>query len=381
MSVYITDKDGKLVKVSGSNVIFTLPIGSIFSSAIPIMDANVHLLDGSLISQTGLYKTFANLIKSLVSAGHSISCTQSQFDSDLSAYGQCGKFVIDDTAGTIRLPYIKEFIASNNGGQIIGAAEIDVLKLHTHTTISAGSHTHGPGTLTGYYKLRDSDDGTSNVWGAEGYEYSKYDETAASGSVVLNGGATGSAGAHTHTITETGNGAETKPKNIRYPYYIVLAAGCKPNQVVEMDNIASEMNLKQNKLISNPVALNTTRAGQNDTVIEHYMSSDGNTWYRKWASGWKECGLHVEKTMAPPANGANTSFGNITLPIQFSNKLYQTQITNEWCVSYGDKFFFSAERIGSTSTSNVISVAVTTCTNSTMPSSMTIGCNIYCCGF
>ena len=61
MSVYITDKDGKLVKVSGSNTNFTLPIGSIFSSAIPIIDANVHLLDGSLISQTGLYKTFADL--------------------------------------------------------------------------------------------------------------------------------------------------------------------------------------------------------------------------------------------------------------------------------------------------------------------------------
>lgn len=129
------------------------------------------------------------------------------------------------------------------------------------------------------------------------------------------------------------------------------------------------------------VATNTTRTGQNDTVVEYYMSSDGNTWYRKWASGWKECGLHVVKTMTPPANGANSGFGLITLPITFSNKLYQTQITNEWKQAYGNKFFFSAERSGNTSTNNAISVAVTTCTNSSMPSSMQIACNIYCCGF
>jgi hypothetical protein len=268
MSVYITDKDGKLVKVSGSNTNFTLPIGSIFSSAIPIMDANVHLLDGSLISQTGLYKTFADLIKSLVADGKLTTYTQSQFDSDLATYGQCGKFVIDNAAGTIRLPYIKEFIASNNSGQIIGVAELDTFKTHTHTEASAGSHSHS-------FICRSYKDNMSNDWGSTGKGIVTNDGSDASKSGLINSG-----GSHTHTINATGS-AETKPKNIRYPYYIVLAAGYKPNQVVEMDNIASEMNLKQNKLISNPVALNTTRAGQNDTVIEHYMSSDGNTWYRK----------------------------------------------------------------------------------------------------
>ena len=38
-------------------------------------------------------------------------------------------------------------------------------------------------------------------------------------------------------------------------------------------------------LLAESVALNTTRTGQNDTVVEYYMSSDGKTWYRKWASG------------------------------------------------------------------------------------------------
>lgn len=30
--------------------------------------------------------------------------------------------------------------------------------------------------------------------------------------------------------------------------------------------------------------------GETDTVVSYYRSSFGSSWYRKWASGWKECG-------------------------------------------------------------------------------------------
>ena len=95
-------------------------------------------------------------------------------------------------------------------------------------------------------------------------------------SINLNATPSGTIGGTTATNQNTG-GSETKPKNIRYPYYIVLASGYKSNELVNINNIVSDVNLKQDKLIANPVALNTTRAGQNDTVIEHYMSSDGLT--------------------------------------------------------------------------------------------------------
>ena len=35
------------------------------------------------------------------------------------------------------------------------------------------------------------------------------------------------------------------------------------------------------------------KTGAGDRVVETYISSDGSTWYRKWASGWKECGGRV----------------------------------------------------------------------------------------
>lgn len=63
-------------------------------------------------------------------------------------------------------------------------------------------------------------------------------------------------------------------------------------------------------LSADPVALNTTRTGQNDTVVEYYVGSEGKIFYRKWASGWKECGYVIR----------NTSSGttNVTLPIKFN---------------------------------------------------------------
>lgn len=70
---------------------------------------------------------------------------------------------------------------------------------HKLTSAEMPSHTHGPGTLSGYYKVRDSDDSGNTVWGGEGFAYSAYDINGASGSVVINSGttaSTGSSGAH-----------------------------------------------------------------------------------------------------------------------------------------------------------------------------------------
>ena len=55
--------------------------------------------------------------------------------------------------------------------------------------------------------------------------------------------------------------------------------------------------------------------GTNNTVIEHWISSDGSTWYKKWADGWKECGVKSVTTVS--------SEETIVLPITFTtNKFF-----------------------------------------------------------
>ena len=68
-------------------------------------------------------------------------------------------------------------------------------------------------------------------------------------------------------------------------------------------------------------SLNTTKVGQNDTVVEYYVSSDATSWYRKWASGWKECGGCFMS--------ADTSSGvYLAFPITFEQSVHAIQFTD-----------------------------------------------------
>ena len=82
---------------------------------------------------------------------------------------------------------------------------------HTHAqnphNHAQDAHSHGPGTLAGYYKIRDNDDSGTVVWGGLGYLYTAYDTNSAAGSVVINFGATGSATAENQSATATNQNA------------------------------------------------------------------------------------------------------------------------------------------------------------------------------
>lgn len=80
---------------------------------------------------------------------------------------------------------------------------------HSHTidhdhpnalTSWVNDHTHGPGSLTGYYKGRGSDDSGSGASGLVEYTYSAYNTTSNDSSVVINAGATAWAGGHYHDL-------------------------------------------------------------------------------------------------------------------------------------------------------------------------------------
>ena len=78
-------------------------IGEIVTSTIPINDSSLHLLDGSLLSGTGVYKDFVEYVSKLdLTAGY--FTTESSWQDNVSQYGACGKFVYDSINNTVRLP-------------------------------------------------------------------------------------------------------------------------------------------------------------------------------------------------------------------------------------------------------------------------------------
>ena len=75
---------------------------------------------------------------------------------------------------------------------------------HSLTTAQMPAHTHGPGTLSGYYKCRETDDSGSSYSGAERVTFSAFDVNSSPSSVVINSGATASTGeglGHNHEVT------------------------------------------------------------------------------------------------------------------------------------------------------------------------------------
>lgn len=276
-----------------------LPLGTIIPSTVPITDSCFHLLDGSTIAQTGMYAAFATYLKSLQTTYPNLFTTETNWQTIVETNGECGKFVIDDTAGTIRLPKIVNFIQGTISLSTIGDA------------VAPGiPNIYGKAT---FYKL---DNNTSSI--------------SSSGALsVSNSNTSSHAGAGSSQTERRVNltldaskynslyGASTtvQPRSILYPYYIVLATAVKTQTVVDIDTIATDVNNKLNK---------------NDIVrypIIHKRSASTEEknawWYTIYNDGWKECGGHI--------TGSGTSQTiNLPLPDNGFSDTTWTLATAEW---------------------------------------------------
>ena len=79
-------------------------IGEIVQSTIPLTDAELHLLDGSVIQGGGVYSDFVTYISGLTSTYPDLFCSEADWQASNTAYGACDKFVYDSVNNTIRLP-------------------------------------------------------------------------------------------------------------------------------------------------------------------------------------------------------------------------------------------------------------------------------------
>lgn len=293
MGHYISDAEGKLTKIAGKNYKAYMPLGMIFASAVMLEEISVKRLDGQSLSITGTYKDFCNWV---INQGANVpTCNISTYASEMTTYGQCGKFVINNTSSaqtsgsytvpaySIKLPTITEFVASNNGGKELGLAQLDAFKSHTHY-------------------LQDYPMVTTAYSGTKGWP------------VTSSGGANSDGGWLLKQNTHASGEEETRPKNIRYPYYIVVAQGVKPIALADMTKKAEKdgSNLTDADVESWQKKLNTTIFSHNiylgnevtlmvitdtedvftyQTLAQHLANTGHNGWQRKYpCSGLKSNG-------------------------------------------------------------------------------------------
>ncbi len=237
-------------------------IGEIVSSTMPLTDAGLHPLDGSQL-QYGSYKAFIDYIADLYNSGDytAIFDTEANWQSAVTTYGVCGKFVYDSVNNTVRLPkysnkiYTKDFASTapaKGNGIVLG--------------LTTGSGNYGLSSTSGtsgngLYAL-------SNAYGA-------------SAGPQVSG--TGVAGAFGITTDSTKSGIIADLANITTAldgyYYIVVATSTKTNIQVDIDEIATDLNGKADVDLSNCTKPH---------IVETY--ANGTSWYRVYSDGWCEQG-------------------------------------------------------------------------------------------
>jgi len=268
-------------------------IGEIIQSSIPLTDAGIHLLDGSLISGSGAYADFVTYMAGLVSSYPDIFETETAWQQAVTDYGVCGKFVYDSTNNTVRLPKITGFTEGTTDvaalGDLIGAGlpnitgEFRVYSNNSDPSIEGWTGAFGRNNkATGTHKYNDTSVKTSS------FAPSYIDFDASRSSSIY------------------GNSTTVQPQAIKVLYYIVIANSVKTNIEVDIDEVMTDLNAKVDKADLSPV----------DVVVETYVN--GTSWYRIWSDGWIEQGGFATRSAATQT---------VTFPKAFADTNYNIQIS------------------------------------------------------
>lgn len=294
---------------SGDLAISSRNIGEIVSSTIPLTDAGLHLLDGALISGSGSYADFVTYIAGLVSTYPDLFETEANWQTSVTNYGVCGKFVYDSVNNTVRLPKITGFVEGTTDltalGDLIQAGLPNITDdLHVHWRDYSGGYTVDPETNTVFY-------------------YNGY--TAKTSYPNINGQSSGS---YPHDFKVSfdlsrgnpiyGNSNTVQPQALKVLYYIVIATSTKTEIEVDIDEIATDLNGKADVDLSNCTKPH---------IVETYVN--GTSWYRVYSDGWIEQGGY---TSSIPNNSTST----ISLLKSFSNTNYSVMATVNWTGAYGN---------------------------------------------
>lgn len=272
----------------------SLPTGFILPAVGRIDDERFSLLDGKTLSKQGTYGAFCTKVEEQVQGGNWFACSEEEYNADLLAYGQCGKFVI----GTdyVRIPTITRFIGATITLSEIGKTYKESLPnitgqvSHGKDTGILGQATIVSGALT---KGNVRNNVQSNTTG-NSYDI-KLDASLSSSTYK--------------------DGAKVQPDHTKYPYYMVISTkGQTASVEIDINKVYEDLNIKANTSLSN-VASNI------DYVVESY--NDGTNWYRVYKSGWVEQGGFV-------SGKGNTVLTTINLPKPMKDANYivlQTAIT------------------------------------------------------
>lgn len=228
LDTLVTDVE-KLKKDSGGS----LEIGDIGFAPLGIDETQNkrRYLNGQVISQSQ-FVSFTDKIKTIIQLNPNLAATETNWQAEVtnSKLGQCGKFVIDDTAGTIRLPKVVN---------INGLQDLSLLG-----GIKAESLPNITGTATPAYGYPYSQKDGAETTGAFGEASGTNQPNATPGAAQTN---TLTFDASRSSSTYQDN-APVQQEAVQYPYFIQVATGTEESvdvtREIELNNPFSLLDYK-----------------------------------------------------------------------------------------------------------------------------------------
>ena len=208
-----------------------LEIGDIGICALGIDETQNkrRYLNGQVISQAQ-FESFTDKLKSIVALYPNLATTEVNWQAEVtnSALGQCGKFVIDDVAGTIRLPKVVNINGLQNLTGL-GTIKAESLPNIKGTFDTGDRRTHIEGTSGALYKNTIS----SGIWGGKS----------------TTGGNTQGVGFDASLSSSTyQDDAPVQQEAVQYPYFIQVAEGVETSvdvsREIELNNPFSLLDYK-----------------------------------------------------------------------------------------------------------------------------------------
>lgn len=272
----------------GGSVDGARKIGQIVQSTIPLSDAGLHLLDGSLISGSGSYADFVTYISNLdLSADY--FCTEAEWQTSVTNYGVCDKFVYDSVNNTVRLPK-----RTSEHGELIKSysSGTDWYRIYSDGWCEQGGYLNAVTIAAGYAStqsitfLKTMKDTNYNV--SFGCLSGRFPSCMLKNRTVNGGDA--------EQFNRAGSGSASTQHSWRvsgyidisdYQYspiyeYLVIATSTKTDIEVDIDEIATDLNGKADVDLSNCTKPH---------IVETYVN--GTSWYRVYSDGWCEQGGYI----------------------------------------------------------------------------------------
>lgn len=306
-------------------------IGQIVPSTLPITDAGLHLLDGALISGSGTYAAFVDYIGDLYDGGSysGLFETEANWQAAVTAYGVCGKFVYDSVNNTVRLPLYNSKIYTGGGTAPIISTGI----IKTHLQDVNGNTTYND-PVTSYLSQ-------TSVYGISQSQVNAFTNNTATQEGYIGLGSTNG---------DVNTGLVAKLSEITTSldgyYYIVIATTTKTDIQADIDQIASDLNLKAETDLSNLTSAGNIYGSKlyaPSNVSEAVTIGSSGANYTAPSNGW----VHAQGQQT--SSGGWIALVNATSGIlSRAQTSYNNSIHNIYIpVQKGDTFQFHWTNVGS----------------------------------